>query len=148
MIGKIGLVFVCVVFAAIGAACNVSFSTAKITEATLAKDVSPDKEPIGAATTFDSEVPSIHCVVKLANAPDDTKLTAKWSIVNVKGQDANRKIVESDITAGGNKNVVDFTFTPNSPGLPPGEYKVDVYLNPQPGKDDPPAKTLNFTIKE
>lgn len=144
-----GLVFfLLIVSTAIELACNVSFSTARIADATLAKDVTADKEAVGPTTTFDPHIPVIHCVVKLANAPDDTKVRAKWSIVNVQGQEPNSKIVESDVdNAGGAKNIVDFTFTPSAQGLPVGEYKVDLYLNPKPGKDDPPAKTLTFTIK-
>ena len=140
--------FLLVVFTAIELACNVSFSTAKITDATLAKDVNADKEAVGATNIFDPHVPVIHCVVKLANAPEDTKVRAKWSVVNVPGQEPNYKIVESDVdNAGGGKNIVDFTLTPPPQGLPLGEYKVDIYLNPKPEKADPPAKTLTFTIK-
>ena len=132
----------------IASACNVSFSTARITDATLAKDVNADKEAVGPTNTFDPNVPVIHCVVKLANAPEDTKVRAKWSVVNVPGQEPNYKIVESDVdNAGGGKNMVDFTLTPPPKGLPLGEYKVDIYLNPKPEKADPPAKTLTFTIK-
>jgi hypothetical protein len=146
---KKGLVFfLLVVFTAIELACNVSFSTARIADATLAKDVNADKEAVGPTNTFDPNVPVIHCVVKLANAPDDTKVRAKWSVVNVPGQEPNYKIIESDVdNAGGGKNIVDFTFTPGPKGLPAGEYKVDLYLNPKPEKTDPPAKTLTFTIK-
>lgn len=137
-----------IAFAAVSAACEFSYSSASIADATLAKDVSADKEPVGPANTFATDVPVIHCVVKLANAPEDTKVRAVWSIVNVPGEQANRKIVESDIdNAGGGKNIIDFTFTP-SQALPPGEYKVDLYLNPKADKPDPPAKTLTFTIKE
>lgn len=143
------LFFLLVAFTAVELACNVSFSTARITDATLAKDVNADKDAVGPTNTFDPHVSVIHCVVKLANAPDDTKVRARWSVVNVQGQEPNYKIVESDVdNAGGGKNVVDFTFTPSPQGLPVGEYKVDLYLNPKPGKDDPPAKTLAFTIKE
>src|SRR5689334_13142816 len=121
---KKGLVFfLLVIVAAIELACNVSFSTARITDATLAKDVNADKEAVGATNTFDPNVPVIHCVVKLGNAPDNTKVRAKWSIVNVTGQTPNTKIVESDVdNAGGGKNIVDFTFTPTAQ-LPAGEYK-------------------------
>ncbi|HKY04845.1 MAG TPA: hypothetical protein VJQ56_08145 [Blastocatellia bacterium] len=129
-------------------ACEFSYSSASIADATLAKDVSADKEPIGPTNTFATDVPVIHCVVRLANAPADTRVRAVWSIVNVPGEQPNRKIVESDVdNAGSGKNIIDFTFTPNQ-GLPPGEYKVDIHLNPKADKTDPPAKTLTFTVKE
>lgn len=142
------VLFMLIAFATAGAACEVSYSTANIADATLAKDVTADKEPVGPTNTFATDVPVIHCVVKLANAPADTKVRAAWSIVNVPGEQPNRKIVESDVdNAGNGKNIVDFTFTPNQ-GLPPGEYKVDLYVNPKADKTDPPAKTLTFTVKE
>ncbi len=140
------IMFLLIAFAA-GAACEVSYSSASIAEATLARDVSADKEPVGPTNTFATDVPVIHCVVKLANAPEDTKVRAVWGIVNVEGEQP-RKIVESDVdNAGSGKNIIDFTFTP-SQGMPPGEYKVDLYLNPKADKTDPPTKTLTFTIKE
>ena len=126
-------------------ACNVSFSTARITEATLTKEVNANKEAVGSANSFPSDIPVIHCVVKIANAPEDTKLKARWSVVNVAGQKPD-KIVETDVDSVGNNSIFDFTFKPTGGGMPPGEYKVDVYLNPKTGEDQP-TKTLPFTIK-
>ncbi|MBI3650836.1 MAG: hypothetical protein HY231_07275 [Acidobacteria bacterium] len=139
------VLFLLIALAAIGATCEVNYSSAKISDATLAKEVNANKEAIDNTTSFDPAVPVIHCVVKLANAPEDTKLKAKWSIVNVAGEEPNTKMVESNIDAVGKNNILDFTFTPSGKGLPPGEYKVDVYLNPKDG--DQPTKTLPFTIK-
>ena len=141
------LLFVLLVaFASIAADCNVSYSTAKIADATLTKQVNENKEAVGSASSFEATVPVIHCVVKLANAPEDTKLLARWSVVNVAGEQPNKKIVESNIDSVGKNNILDFTFKPTSGGLPPGEYKVNVFLNPKEG--DQPTKTLPFTIKE
>lgn len=141
------LLILLVAFSALAWGCNVSYSTANIADAKLAKEVNADKEAVDPTNSFEANIPLIHCVVKLANAPEDTKVKAKWSVVNVPGQEANYKIVESDVTAGGAKNIIDFTFKPPPQGLPSGEYKVDVYLNPKPEKEEPPAKTLTFTIK-
>jgi hypothetical protein len=134
-----------VAFASIAADCNVSYSSAKIADATLTKEVNANKEAIGSASSFDPTVPIIHCVVKLANAPEDTKLRARWSVVNVKGEEPNKQIVESNIDAVGKNNILDFTFTPTGEGLPVGEYKVDIFLNPKEG--DQPTKSLPFTVK-
>ena len=139
------VLFLFVPFFATGAACEVSYSTANISDATLAKEVNANKEAVDRTTSFESNVPVIHCVVKLANAPEDTKLKAKWSVVNVAGEEPNSQIVESNLDAVGSNSIIDFTFTPTAQGLPPGEYKVDVYLNPKEGAQ--PTKTLPFTIK-
>jgi hypothetical protein len=142
---KIVLLVLLIAFTSIAADCNVSYSSAKIADATLTKEVNDNKEAIGSANSFEPTVPVIHCVVKLANAPEDTKLSAKWSVVNVQGEQPNTKIVESNIDAVGKNNILDFTFKPTGNGLPPGEYKVDIYLNPKDG--DQPTKSLPFTIK-
>ncbi len=139
--------FLFVIFTVATSACNVSYSSAKITDATMAKNVNDKKEAVDPTTSFDPDVPVIHCVVKLANAPEDTKLKARWSVVNATGQEPNSKIADTDIVAGGNNNIVDFTLKPSGDGLPVGEYKVDIYLNPKPEKEEPPAKTLLFSIK-
>ena len=135
--------FLLVAFISIAADCQ--YSSAKIADATLAKEVNADKEAVGSANSFEPTIPVIHCVVKLANAPEDTKLTAKWTVVNVAGEQPNTKIVESNIDAVGKNNIIDFTFKPTGDGLPAGEYKVDIFLNPKEG--DQPTKTLPFTIK-
>jgi hypothetical protein len=135
--------FLLAITAVFGAACEVSYSSASISDVTLAKSVTADKEPVEPTNTFAPQVPTIHCVVKLANAPEGTKVKAKWSVVNVPGEQANQQIVESEVdNAGGGKNVIDFTLT-----LPAGEYKVEVYLNPKADKAEPPTKTLTFTVK-
>ena len=137
------LLFACL---AIAPACNVSFSTANIKAATLSKDVSADKEPVNPATVFDSDVPIIHCVVQIANAPEDTKLKARWILVKAAGQQPNQQIVETSVDATDNNTNFDFTMKPTA-SLPPGDYKVDVYLNPKGGADEQPTKSLPFTVK-
>jgi outer membrane usher protein FimD/PapC len=129
----------------IGLSC--SFSTAKIVEVQMAKDVKGDtKEPINLTSTFDSSDKIVHCVVKLANAPEDTKVRARWLAVKVEGTEPNYKIAETDITSK-NATYVDFTLTPGPGGLPPGDYKVDIFLNPDANKQEQPASTANFNIK-
>jgi hypothetical protein len=137
------LLFACL---AIAPACNVSFSTANIKDATLAKDVDANKEAVNPTSTFDSDVKVIHCVVHVANAPEDTKLKAKWMIVKAEGQQPNQQILETNVDATNNNTVFDFSMKPNSE-LPPGDYKVDVYLNPKGGADEQPTKSLPFTVK-
>jgi hypothetical protein len=141
---KILALVLLIAFASIAADCNVNYSSAKISDATLAKEVNENKEAIGSASSFEPDVPVIHCVVKLANAPEDTKLKARWSIVKAEGQEPNKQIVESNIDAVGKNNIIDFTFKPTG-NMPAGEYKVDIFLNPKEG--DPPAKSLSFTVQ-
>jgi hypothetical protein len=139
--------FLILAFAAAASACNVSYSSARISDAKMAKSVNDKKEAVDPTSSFDPDVPVIHCVVNLANAPDDTKLKARWSVVKAEGQEPNSKIADTDIVAGGNNNIVDFTLKPSGE-LPVGEYKVDIYLNPKPENEGQPAKTLTFSVKQ
>ncbi|MEK6301706.1 MAG: hypothetical protein AABO41_13430 [Acidobacteriota bacterium] len=131
--------------AGIAAACN--FSTARIADAKMAKGVTEKMEPVDPTSTFETTDGVIHCLVVLANAPEKTRVQAVWTVVNAEGQKPNDKFGDTAVEGGGEKNVVDFTYTPSPAGLPVGDYKVDVYLNPQPGKQEPPAKSVAFSVK-
>lgn len=133
--------------AAITAACNFSFSTARIADATMAKGVSEKMEPIDPTSTFETTDGIVHCLVVLGNAPEKTRVKAVWTVVSVQGQKPNDKLGETAVEGGGAKNVVDFTYTPPPAGLPVGDYKVDIYLNSQLGKEEQPAKTVAFSVK-
>jgi hypothetical protein len=128
-------------------ACGFDFSTASISEAQLAREVNEKKEAVDPTTSFDSNEKAIHAVVRLANAPDKTKVKARWIAVKIEGGSDNQLVAETNVEAGGSNNVVDFTLAPSGTGLPPGDYKVDLYLNQREGKESQPARTLNFTIK-
>ncbi len=128
-------------------ACGFHFSTARIIEAQMAKEVNEKKEVVAPTTSFDSTDQVIHAVVRLANAPDNTKVKARWLTVKAEGVPDHQLVAETSVDAGGLNNVIDFTLTPPETGLPPGDYKVDLYLNPQEGKESHPARTLNFTVK-
>ncbi len=144
MSGKILNAIALIVVLALMPACEFSFSTARITDAKLSKEVNEKTEAVNPTTEFSSTDPIIHAVVQLANAPDDTKVKAKWTAVKVEGVDPNKNMGEVELNTEG-KNIVDFTYkAPN--GLLPGDYKVDIYLNPQAGKEAEPEKTLTFRV--
>jgi hypothetical protein len=136
-----------VALAMIALDCGFHFSSARIVEAQLAREVNGKNEVVAPTTSFDSNDQIIHAVVRLANAPDNTKVKARWLAVKVEGSPDNHLVAETSIDAGGSNNIIDFTLTPSESGLPPGDYKVDIYLNPQEEKESQPAKTLNFTVK-
>ncbi|MBX7219657.1 MAG: hypothetical protein K1Y36_06910 [Blastocatellia bacterium] len=128
-------------------ACSFEFSTARITDATLCKKVSDKNEPIDKTRLFDPSDKELHCVVKLGNAPEGTKLKAKWLAVQVEGEKANSVVADTDITAGGSTNVVDFSLTTAS-GLKPGDYKLEIYMNPKTeGAKSQPERTVSFSVQ-
>jgi hypothetical protein len=132
--------------AVIAAACTLSFSTARIADAKMAKGVSEKMEPIDPTSTFET-TDVVHCLVVLGNAPEKTKVKAVWTVVNAQGQKPNDKLGETAVEGGGAKNVVDFTYEPPPAGLPVGDYKLDIYLNSQPGKEEQPTKSVAFSVK-
>ena len=142
---KLSIALILLIGAQTLTACSVQFSTARVGNAQLCKAVSDKYEAINPTTSFATTDKELHCLVQINNAPDDTKLRARWIAVNVPGMEANEKLVETDLPAAGGRNA-DFRLTAKN-GLPPGEYKVEIYLNPQEGKAEPPAKTLDFSVK-
>lgn len=114
-------------------ACNFSFSTAGIGDAWM----SVDKDGKNRTTVFQQDA-VFYAQVELQNAPDDTKIRAVWTAVDVEDTEPNLKLDETEITAG--TGVVMFDLT-NNQLWPVGKYKVDIHLN------DKPAKTLEFTVE-
>lgn len=115
-------------------ACEVSASTAKISDVYLTSD----KLKSGETTTFSNDQ-TIYCIVDVSNAPDDTTLKAVWTAVAAEGVDPNFVIDEVEIkTDGGNT----FTFDLSNDSLwPNGSYKVEIYMN------GTLEKTLDFSVQ-
>src|SRR5512146_799298 len=83
-------------------ACEFSVSTASITNAVTAKDAKSDTfEAVGITDTFSPDQPKFHAVVSIASAPNDTKIKAVWTAVDVGSAAApNTQIDSTEITAG------------------------------------------------
>ena len=116
-------------------ACSFSASTAKISDAKMARD-KDGKQP---TKTFSPDEP-FYCVAELSNAPDDTKAKAVWIAVKAEGAKPNTKIDEAKTTSGSGE--LQFNLTNQGP-WPTGDYKVDLYLND--AKE--PTKTLPFKVE-
>lgn len=112
-------------------ACEFSTSTANISGAVLTADAAT----MTATTEFTPDQPFVY-VVKLANAPDDTKVKAVWYSVDAAG--AATQFVEKELVGG--QSPITFTAT-NSGPWPVGKYKVDLFLN------DKLDRTLEFSVK-
>jgi hypothetical protein len=130
---KIWLLVVIATLALSILACGVSASTANIKSAAMAKDEAGSQP----STTFAPE-DTFYCVVELANAPDDTKVKASWTAVEVEGADPNTFLDQAELTTG--SDTLHFNLTNNGP-WPVGKYKVDLYLN------DTLDRTLEFRVE-
>ena len=115
-------------------ACGGSFSTAKISSAQLTADEAGTQ-----ATTVFAQDQTFYLIVELANAPEDTKLKAVWTAVEVEGEQPNLLLDQAEVTAG-NQNIFTFNMS-NNQLWPTGKYKVDLYLN------DVLDRTLEFEVR-
>jgi hypothetical protein len=128
---KIGLAISTLLLALL--ACSYSASTAKISDAEMARDYD-GSDP----TTVFAQDETFYCVVELTNAPDDTPVKASWVAVEVEGVEANTFIDEAELTTG--SETLHFELSNN--GLwPLGKYKVEIYLN------DKLDRTLEFIVQ-
>lgn len=114
-------------------ACAVNFSSAKISDAWTASNEAGDQR----TTTFDQD-DTIYVKVELENAPDDTKVKAVFSTVDVETDEDNTKLDDNELTGG--SSTLTFNLT-NSKLWPAGTYKVELFLN------DTLDRTLNYDVK-
>lgn len=133
MKNKLSLILVVAALWAASLACGFSASTANIDNARMARDI----EGADATETFAPEE-TFFCIAELKNAPDDSKVKASWTAVEVEGADPNTLIDESELTTG--SGTLQFQLTNDGP-WPAGKYKVDLYLN------DTLDQTLEFTVE-
>jgi hypothetical protein len=114
-------------------ACSISASTANIADAWMATDETGRTR----VTTY-SPFDMFYAIVDLRNAPDTTNLKAVWTAVNVEGITPNEVLNETTLTTP--SGLLNFRLSLTEP-WPPGEYKVDIYLN------DKLDKTLKFEVR-
>jgi serine protease Do len=111
---------------------EISLSTANITDARLTKDET------GAQTTSTfAPGDTFYLLVDLANAPDDTKVKAAWTAVNVTGADPNTILDDVELTNGSGTLTFDLV---NNGSWPAGEYQVELFLNGE------SVRTLPFRV--
>ncbi len=109
-----------IVMLACSGADEISFSTANVSDATLARDEAGD-DP----TTIFEQDDNFFLVIDLNNAPDSTELKAVWTAVDADGLDADF-VLEETVATGG--DISNFSLT-NDSLWPIGDYKVDLYLD-------------------
>lgn len=118
----------------------------KIEDAVIARDVKPDnKEPVSITSSFEPDVPIVHCVIKVSNAKSDTKIKVRWIAASVPGVDANYLIAETEAPV--KNGFSDFILTKPDNGFPPGDYRVDIFLDPEKIKDNKPTRAVTFAVK-
>lgn len=137
------------VIAAFLPACDmkVDFNSAPkgIIGATLAKGYDAVKhDGIDPTATFSTSDKVVYCVVKLGDVPAGSKMRTEWMTVK---DDGEQLLVAKDMeNVGGATNVVYFFLTAEN-GLPAGNYRCKIYLNPKADGSNKPDKSLDFSAK-
>ena len=100
-----------------------------------------DKDGKNVTTTY-SPTDVFYAVADLANAPQGTKVEAKWTAVNAADTEPNLEFQTQtlDITEETFSGTIYFELS-NDEGWPTGQYKVDLYLN------DALAQTAEFNVQ-
>lgn len=114
-------------------ACGFNVSTANIQEANMARDAAGSQP----TTTFEQDE-TFYAVVELANAPDDTRIKAVWTMIEGDGEEPNQQLWEDEVS--GSNADINFSLS-NDQLWPVGQYKVEVYLN------DELDRTLEFEVE-
>lgn len=120
-----------------------SCSTANIGDTEMST-TTKDNVAVSPTTAFKTTDSEIHCTAVLHNAPDDTTVRARWIAVKAADVPANTQIVENTIETKGLDHL-DFKLTLEKE-IPPGDYAVELTLNPEEGKEQPATKTIPFTV--
>jgi hypothetical protein len=120
---------------------EVSFTTARLSEITMAKSIDENTfQPIEKTSTFSTDTPEIFLSAKFSNAPSETEVKAEWIYVAGEAGEENYLIDTVSINVAGTDYLY---FSPPRPdqGWPVGQYKVILYVD---GKE---ASTVTFTVQ-
>jgi hypothetical protein len=125
----------------VGCGGQVSFTTAKLSEATMALGVTDDNKPVNATTVFSPDTEEIFCSVKLSNAPSDTEVTSVWVYVSGEAEGLTDHEIDnySVITEG--TRYINFSLPRGDNDFPKGDYKLVLYVD---GKE---SVALPFTVR-
>jgi len=117
--------------------CEVSTSTAHLTDAKSCTGVDGNKNPVGITQTFTTNTPEIYIWFSWANAPDGTGVKAVWIY-----ETQSATITEYPLTLNEINGKGTFSLTKPDAGWPSGDYRVDIYL------DNEVSKSVSFKVDE
>jgi len=115
-------------------ACSVAVSTTRFESTALSKD------PYGVTKTRNfAPQDTIFCLLRLKHAPDTTRVKAIWIAVAAQDQPRNSTISQHEVQTG--DGTLTFEAAPPQGGWPPGDYRVELYLNGD------KRQTLDYKVK-
>jgi len=123
-----------------GCSGEVSFTTAKLTEATMCLGVDGQNQPVNPTDEFGVNTPEIFCSVKLSNAPDDTEVGSEWVYVKGEAAGVTDYVIDTLVLPADGTQFLQFSLPRPDGGWPIGEYQLNLYID---GKE---AVSLPFTV--
>lgn len=123
-----------------GCSGEVSFTTAKLTEATMCLGVDGESKPLNPTDEFSVNTPEIFCSVKLSNAPDDTEVLSEWVYVKGEAEGVTDYVIDTAAVTADGTVYMWFSIPRPDSGWPVGEYQLNLYID---GKE---AVSLPFTL--
>ena len=119
-----------------------------ITEATLAKGYDAVKhDAIDPTTTFSTSDKVVYCVVKLGSVPKGSKVRAEWMTVKCRRRAFRAASHREGDRQCRRSHECRLLFLTAENGLPAGNYRCKIYLNPKKDENNKPDKSLDFTAK-
>jgi hypothetical protein len=119
---------------------EVSFTTARLSEITMAKSVDETTyKPIEKTNTFSVDTPEIFLSAKFSNAPSDTEIMTEW--VYVEDEGLGDYLIDAVSIYVTGTNYLAFSMPMPGQGWPQGQYEVIVYV------DGEEVETVPFTVQ-
>ena len=112
-----------------GCSGEVSFTTASLSEATMATGTDSDNQPVGATDQFQVDTPEIFCSVKLSNAPNDTEVLSEWVYVKGELEGVTDHIIDTFPVVTDGTRHLQFSMERPDGGWPKGDYKLVLYVD-------------------
>ena len=103
---------------------EVSFTTARLSEITMAKSIDETFKPIEKADVFSVDTPEIFLSAKFSNAPADTEVTGEWTYVGGEVADLENYTIDTASLKIEGTAYLYFSMPMPEAGWPKGDYKV------------------------
>jgi hypothetical protein len=121
---------------------EVSFTTAKLSEVTMAKGVDETTyKPVDKTDTFSPDTPEIFLSAKFSNAPSETEIASEWVYVEGEVADLKDYLIDSISIDVSGTDYLYFSMPVPDQGWPQGQYQVILYV------DGEEAETVSFTVE-
>ena len=108
---------------------EVSFTTAKLSDATMCLGIDAEMKPLNPTDTFGVNTPEIFCSMKLSNAPDETEILSEWIYVKGEAEGVKDYTIDSVGVTTDDTRYLYFSLPRPDAGWPVGEYLLNLYVD-------------------